>query len=75
MQVTWFMGYSTEEAAMRASWVNVAGVFVLTFSGLMLSSPVHADGLEQSESRARFGEKDFAYFFIEAEDYATPTFS
>ena len=54
---------------MRASWVNVSGVFVSTFFGLLLSSLVHADVLEQSESRARFGEKDFAYFFIEAEDY------
>ena len=34
-----------------------------------ISGPSYGDVLLQSDSRARFGEKDFAYFFIEAEDF------
>ena len=36
---------------------------------LTLAVSSHGDVLQQSESRAQFGEKDFAYFFIEAEDF------
>ena len=54
---------------MRTSWVNMSGVVGSAIGVLLLSGLARADVLEQSESRARFGEKDFAYFFIEAEDF------
>lgn len=47
----------------------VSRIVITAAVSFVLSGFAWADVLEQSESRARFGEKDFAYFFIEAEDY------
>jgi hypothetical protein len=45
----------------------MAGLLV----AIVALSSVSADVLLQSDSRERFGEKDFAYFFFEAEDFDT----
>ena len=47
--------------------VNVSIAFIA--ASVLLPGLAWADVLLQSDSRARFGQKNFAYFFIEAEDF------
>lgn len=53
----------------RMEPMNTSVAFATLTVLVILSGPAPADVLLQSDSRMRFGEKDFAYFFIEAEDY------